>query len=115
MLCPLDQTELRPVERQGVEIDYCPRCRGVWLDRGELDKLIDRTVEALGRAPAGGGAGWTDDRARGEEAHPYDRLYGRPDRDEARPRRGDTEDERAGHRGRRRRRDSWFEDLFDFD
>jgi Zn-finger nucleic acid-binding protein len=34
-------------DRQGVEIDYCPQCRGVWLDRGELDKLIDRSVSAL--------------------------------------------------------------------
>lgn len=42
MKCPLDQTELLLTERQGVEIDYCPTCRGVWLDRGELDKLIDR-------------------------------------------------------------------------
>lgn len=42
MKCPLDQTELLITERQGVEIDYCPTCRGVWLDRGELDKLIDR-------------------------------------------------------------------------
>ncbi len=42
MLCPLDQTELKMAERSGVEIDYCPKCRGVWLDRGELDKVIDR-------------------------------------------------------------------------
>lgn len=38
--CP-DQT-LQMTERQGIEIDYCPNCRGVWLDRGELDKLLDR-------------------------------------------------------------------------
>ena len=42
MKCPLDQTELLITERQGVEIDYCPTCRGVWLDRGELDKIIER-------------------------------------------------------------------------
>jgi hypothetical protein len=42
MKCPLDQSDLLITERQGVEIDYCPTCRGVWLDRGELDKLIDR-------------------------------------------------------------------------
>ena len=35
-------------ERSGVEIDYCPQCRGVWLDRGELDKIIDRVNEAMG-------------------------------------------------------------------
>lgn len=43
MNCPVCQVELRIAERQGVEIDYCPQCRGVWLDRGELDKIIDRS------------------------------------------------------------------------
>ncbi len=43
MKCPLDvDVDLVMTERQGVEIDYCPTCRGVWLDRGELDKLIER-------------------------------------------------------------------------
>lgn len=40
MNCPLDGTQLQMTDRQGVEIDYCPKCRGVWLDRGELDKFI---------------------------------------------------------------------------
>lgn len=48
MNCPLDGTPLAMTERQGIEIDYCPQCRGVWLDRGELDKLIERS-----RADAG--------------------------------------------------------------
>ncbi|GAB3190585.1 TFIIB-type zinc ribbon-containing protein [Hydrogenophaga aquatica] len=39
-------------ERQGVEIDYCPQCRGVWLDRGELDKLIERSAAPAASAPA---------------------------------------------------------------
>ncbi len=42
MKCPNDNTQLLLSERQGVEIDYCPQCRGVWLDRGELDKLIEK-------------------------------------------------------------------------
>jgi uncharacterized protein len=42
MNCPLDGSELRIADRSGIEIDYCPKCRGVWLDRGELDKMIDR-------------------------------------------------------------------------
>jgi uncharacterized protein len=45
MKCPLDQTELVMSERQGVEIDYCPKCRGVWLDRGELDKIVSRAEQ----------------------------------------------------------------------
>lgn len=43
MKCPNDQSTLLISERSGIEIDYCPECRGVWLDRGELDKLIDHT------------------------------------------------------------------------
>lgn len=44
MQCPLDGTTLVISERSGIEIDYCPKCRGVWLDRGELDKIIERSV-----------------------------------------------------------------------
>jgi Zn-finger nucleic acid-binding protein len=47
MQCPNDGTTLTITDRQGIEIDFCPTCRGVWLDRGELDKLIDRTAAAL--------------------------------------------------------------------
>ena len=43
MKCPSCNVELKISERQGIEIDYCPQCRGVWLDRGELDKLIERS------------------------------------------------------------------------
>ena len=43
MKCPVCSVDLTMSERQGVEIDYCPTCRGVWLDRGELDKIIDRS------------------------------------------------------------------------
>ena len=42
MQCPIDGEPLVMTERSGVEIDYCPKCRGVWLDRGELDKIIER-------------------------------------------------------------------------
>jgi Zn-finger nucleic acid-binding protein len=43
MPCPICQVPLVMSERQGIEIDYCPQCRGVWLDRGELDKIIERS------------------------------------------------------------------------
>lgn len=52
MKCPIDGTELVMSERQGVEIDYCPKCRGVWLDRGELDKIIERSEGASARPSA---------------------------------------------------------------
>ncbi|MBX3064314.1 MAG: zf-TFIIB domain-containing protein [Anaerolineae bacterium] len=48
MLCPVCSTvDLKIADRQGVEIDYCPQCRGVWLDRGELDKIIERSASHL--------------------------------------------------------------------
>jgi Zn-finger nucleic acid-binding protein len=50
MLCPADQTPLTMSERSGIEIDYCPTCRGVWLDRGELDKIIERSAAAQPQA-----------------------------------------------------------------
>ena len=53
MNCPSDGTTLLMSERQGVEIDYCPQCRGVWLDRGELDKILERAqAESQSFAPA---------------------------------------------------------------
>lgn len=45
MKCPIDDADLQMMERQNVEIDYCPKCRGVWLDRGELDKIVERMGE----------------------------------------------------------------------
>ena len=51
MNCPVDGTLLTMSERSGVEIDYCPQCRGVWLDRGELDKIIERSAAATPAPP----------------------------------------------------------------
>lgn len=52
MLCPnCKDVHLVMAERQGVEIDYCPQCRGVWLDRGELDKIIERSAMPVQAAP----------------------------------------------------------------
>ena len=44
MLCPVCKVDLLLSEKQGIEIDYCPKCRGIWLDRGELDKLVEKSV-----------------------------------------------------------------------
>lgn len=56
MYCPVcKEVELKMSDRQGIEIDYCPECRGVWLDRGELDKIIERTnapAESYRQSPA---------------------------------------------------------------
>ena len=50
MKCPVDNETLVMAERSGVEIDYCPKCRGVWLDRGELDKIIERGASIASQA-----------------------------------------------------------------
>ena len=47
MKCPACDATLAMADRQGIEIDYCPQCRGVWLDRGELDKIIERASAEL--------------------------------------------------------------------
>ena len=51
MKCPLCNVDLMMSERQGIEIDYCPQCRGVWLDRGELEKLVGMAREPEQEAP----------------------------------------------------------------
>ena len=51
MPCPVCRVPLAMSDRQGIEIDYCPQCRGVWLDRGELDKIVERSVPQGGQAP----------------------------------------------------------------
>ncbi|MCW4386386.1 zf-TFIIB domain-containing protein [Salinibacterium sp. SYSU T00001] len=98
MHCPVDSAVLVMSERSGVEIDYCPQCRGVWLDRGELDKILDRAAgqpapgqSAPAQAPA--------PQQRGGFPIPgmnpgYDRGY--------------------GHDGyKRRKKESWLSELFD--
>ena len=44
MKCPTCNVDLLLADKQGIEIDYCPTCRGIWLDRGELEKLVERIV-----------------------------------------------------------------------
>ena len=107
MNCPIDGTELRISERQGIEIDYCPKCRGIWLDRGELDKLLERSAQLAGtEAPA---------RVTSEREPRRDRDYDR-DRDRDRDRgRYDDDYRRPSDYDRGKRRRSFLDDLFDFD
>ncbi len=98
MKCPVDGETLVMADRSGVEIDYCPKCRGVWLDRGELDKIIDRSASVL-PAPAPH-----------PEAHPPAHH-----RDEDRFQdRHDDDDDWKYRKGKRRGRESFLSDLFDF-
>jgi uncharacterized protein len=74
MACPVDGSTLVMSERSGIEIDYCPSCRGVWLDRGELDKIIERNAEAS--APAAAAQHAPPPRQPQYEQPPYQGQYG---------------------------------------
>lgn len=58
MQCPVCKVDLTMSERQGIEIDYCPKCRGVWLDRGELDKIVERSATNEYEAARAGAQDW---------------------------------------------------------
>ena len=79
MRCPVDEEVLQISERQGVEIDYCPRCRGVWLDRGELDKIIDKADDDDNDRRRGGDRD-RDDRYDRDRSYDRDRDRDRDDR-----------------------------------
>jgi uncharacterized protein len=101
--CPVcSDVQLAISSREGVEIDYCPQCRGVWLDRGELDKILDRVALASAAPPP-------PPAERPREPRPDDRRYDAP-RDDDRDR--DRDEDRYR---RKKRRGSFLEDLFDFD
>jgi len=51
MNCPICNVSLQIAQRQDIEIDFCPQCRGVWLDRGELDKIIERSAATMPQQP----------------------------------------------------------------
>jgi len=92
MKCPsCPDTTLVMADRQGVEIDYCPACRGIWLDRGELDKLLDRAAAVTApSAPA---------------AAPVSRSRQQPDFEDS-----DFRDRQRYQHGRKK---SWLSEIFD--
>ncbi|MBP2458191.1 Zn-finger nucleic acid-binding protein [Clavibacter michiganensis] len=130
MKCPNDSATLVMSERAGVEIDYCPDCRGVWLDRGELDKILDRAEQETRAAPAAASptapaaplGGYPDprrdDRRRDDDRRGDDR---RRDDDRYRDPYGDRSGSGYpsaggygdGHGGKRRKKESWLSELFD--
>ena len=116
MLCPSCNTELKIAERQGIEIDYCPSCRGVWLDRGELDQIIERSHQAY--APQRPAATEPEKRKRGYEDSPSlgglirgDRW--RDDDDDYEDRRRYDDDDRRSEDRRRRKKRGFLEEIFD--
>ncbi len=113
MRCPVDNETLVMADRGGVEIDYCPKCRGVWLDRGELDKIIERSLGGPAAAPAPTPQQAIQSHAPQQAAPVY-----QPEPRSAAPqerRRSRDDDDDDDHRyGKRKRRDSFLSDLFDF-
>ena len=95
MQCPTDGTTLTMSERSGIEIDYCPTCRGVWLDRGELDKIIERSLTHAPATPAAPAAAAAP-AAPAQQGH--DRGY-----------------DQQGHGApyKKKRKESWLSELFD--
>jgi uncharacterized protein len=74
MNCPVCNVTLLIADKQGIEIDYCPKCRGVWLDRGELEKIIERTTAAY---PPNQRAYRKDHDDYDDEYHDHDEHHGR--------------------------------------
>lgn len=97
MNCPVDGATLVMSDRQGVEIDYCPQCRGVWLDRGELDKIIDRSAQSA--APQS---------RDGRDSRGYD------ERRDCDKRGYDNRGYDSRHGSKPKRKESFLGDLFDF-
>ena len=94
MKCPVcASVDLLMTDRQGVEIDYCPQCRGIWLDRGELDKLIERSAVPAPLQMAN---------------EPRRELY-----EHGEHKKHDHDDEHDEHHGNRRRK-SWLGEIMDF-
>ncbi len=77
MQCPTDGSTLTMSERSGIEIDYCPTCRGVWLDRGELDKIIERSL-GQGGAPQQSQYDQRDQRDQRDHDESHKRGYQQP-------------------------------------
>jgi uncharacterized protein len=112
MKCPVCEVPLSISSREGVEIDFCPQCRGVWLDRGELDKVIERASAAMATVgPARDYDRDHDDRRRHDDDRRYDDRRDR-ERDYDDRRRYDDDDRRYG---KKRKRRGFLEDLFEFD
>lgn len=96
MKCPNDNATLLITDRNGIEIDYCPECRGVWLDRGELDKLIERTGGSYSPRPE-------------YQEHRQERSY-----EQREQHRYDDRSRHDDHHNKKHKKENFLEDFFDF-
>ena len=118
MQCPTDGTVLVMSERSGIEIDYCPTCRGVWLDRGELDKIVERAAREFSAPAQSAPAAPAPPAQPQAQAPAYGQpAYQQPGYDD----RGDRGYDNRGYdnRGygdqgyRKKKKESWLSELFD--
>lgn len=111
MNCPIDNTQLVMSERSGIEIDYCPQCRGVWLDRGELDKIIERS---FGAAPAQPTPAQQSPAQPAYPAQPAQQGYQQQQQQPGfNPRDLFGSGQGTDQYGRKRKKESWLSELFD--
>lgn len=96
MKCPNDNATLLITDRNGIEIDYCPECRGVWLDRGELDKLIERTGSSHSQRPE-------------YQEHRQERSYEQREQHHY-----DDRSRHDDHHNKKHKKENFLEDFFDF-
>lgn len=100
MNCPVCSVALTMTDRQGVEIDYCPKCRGVWLDRGELDKIIERSAGSSERS--------SDSRDSQDSRYEERSQYKKPDDDRYK------KHDDYGYDHKKKKKESFLGNLFDF-
>ena len=103
MKCPTDGNTLTMSERGGIEIDYCPECRGVWLDRGELDKIIERSTTQPAPVAADGPAPGSYEQERDQRRAEQDERYSRA-----------QQSPQSGQQPyRKKKKESWLSEIFD--
>ncbi|PJJ63436.1 zf-TFIIB domain-containing protein [Compostimonas suwonensis] len=116
MKCPNDDVTLVMSERSGIEIDYCPECRGVWLDRGELDKIIDRASAerpAAAAQPAAPAPSVPPQAPAYQQPYPPQPPYqGQPRYEQQRGSYGSNGYDNHGQY-RKKKKESWLSELFD--
>jgi len=119
MQCPIDGETLVMTERHGVEIDYCPKCRGVWLDRGELDKIIDKAAGPMALPDPEPAPPPEPEPAPRAEQPPEPRVWQEPYREEPHSKgkryKGRYSDDDYDRYRKKKRRKSILSEIFDFD
>lgn len=115
MKCPsCKEVDLLMSERQGIEIDYCPQCRGVWLDRGELDKFVQQS-DRQSRDANTGAYDETEQPRSGRTAHQSINNREMPLQNQREPLRNESDDDYRDHPPSGKRKESFWGKMFDFD